>query len=98
MYHHVVTFQFKPDVSDSEVNNLAKDLKEFANGLPGLTSYACGPDLGLRDNSEDFAVAAVFKTVEAMQTYLDHPEHHAIVAKYGPTMLAGKHSSQFTAV
>ena len=96
MYHHVVTFQFKPGVSDADAKILAQELTQFANTVPGLISYGCGQDLGLRDNSEDFAVAAVFDTKEALRTYLEHPDHHAIVAKYGPTMLAGKHSSQFT--
>jgi quinol monooxygenase YgiN len=98
MYHHVVTFQFKPGVSEADATNLAEELKAFAATVPGLVSYACGTDMGLRENSEDFAVAAAFETTEALKTYLEHPDHHAIVAKYGPSMLAGKHSSQFQAV
>lgn len=96
MYHHVVTFEFKPGVSTDDAKNLARELTEFAHTVPGLVSYACGADLGLRDNSEDFAVAAAFETKDALQTYLNHPDHHAIVGKYGPAMLADKHSSQFT--
>lgn len=96
MYHHVVTFQFTPDVSASEAKALATALADFASTVPGLVSYACGSDLGMRDNSEDFAVSAVFETKQSLQTYLDHPDHQAIVAKFGPTMLADKHSCQFT--
>jgi len=98
MYHDVATFQFKPGVTDVDATNPAEELKTLAATVPGLVSYACGTDLGLRENSEDFAVAAAFETTEALKTYLEHPDHHAIVAKYGPSMLAGKHSSQLSAL
>lgn len=96
MYHHVVTFRFKPNVADTEVRHLSRDLKALASNVPGLVSYACGTDLGLRENSDDFAIAAVFDTPDALNTYLNHPDHEAIVARYVPTMVLEKHGLQFT--
>jgi quinol monooxygenase YgiN len=98
MYHHVVTFRFKPEVEDAQVHRLARDLRAFASALPGLVSYACGTDLGLRQNNDDFAIAAVFDTEDALNAYLGHPDHQAIVATYVPTMVLDKHGAQFASV
>jgi hypothetical protein len=95
MFHHVVSFRFKPAVSAADVDRLAEDLTAFAASLDGLVSYACGTDLRLREGNDDFAVAAVFDTEEALLGYLTHPRHLDIVARHVTSLVEHKHSAQF---
>ena len=97
MFHHVVAFRFKQDVSEADVRALRADLVGLAARLEGLASYACGSDLGIRDGNADFAVAAAFETREALQGYLTHPEHLAIVERYVVPMVEQRHGAQFEA-
>ncbi len=95
MFHHVVTFTFRPGVTSADAFALAEELRELAETLPGLRSYACGPDLGRREGNADFAVAAIFDTENALLNYLNHPEHKDIIARHVPAMVAERHGVQF---
>ncbi|MEO7844415.1 MAG: Dabb family protein [Nocardioides sp.] len=97
MFHHVATFRFKSGVTSEDVDRLTRDLRTLAGDLDGLVSYACGSDLGLRRGSESYAVAAVFDTVDALASYLSHPQHLEIVRTHVSAMVEEKHSVQFAA-
>ncbi|GAA5156465.1 hypothetical protein GCM10023214_14010 [Amycolatopsis dongchuanensis] len=98
MYHHVVAFRMKPGVTAAEVAVLAKELRELAGTLPGVVSYACGADLGLRAGNGDFAVTAAFDSEDALRDYLNHPEHKDIIARHVTAMVAERHGVQFADV
>lgn len=78
-----------------DVKALSRDLTEFANSIEGLWAYACGPDVGIRERSADFAVCAAFETEEAVRRYLDDPDHHLIVTKHLAGAVDERHSIQF---
>ena len=98
MHHHVVAFRFKPEASQAQIDLLAAELVNFASRLDGLVSYACGPDLRLREGNDDFAIAAVFESAVSLTAYLNHPDHLRIVAEHVATLVDEKHSAQFVAV
>lgn len=97
MHHHVVAFRFNPGVSDGDIAQLADELRFFASQLEGLVSYACGADLRMREGNDDFAISAVFDSVQALNGYLTHPGHQAIATRYVTAMVAEKHGAQFSA-
>jgi quinol monooxygenase YgiN len=91
---HVVVFRWEPTATP-DAARLARELTEFVATLDGVLAYGCGPDLGLRDVNDDFAVAATFADEQALAAYLDHPEHKQITAERVTPYLAEKHICQF---
>lgn len=94
IFYHVAVFRWVPGKAP-DVEALSRELDEFVASLPGIRSYACGPDVGIRDGSVDFAVSATFETEEDVRRYLSDPTHHAIVAKHLADAAHERHSVQF---
>lgn len=95
-FHHVVAFRFKPEVTAAQLVALTSELQSWAPTVPGLRYYGCGADLQLREGNDDYAVAAVFETEDALKGYLDHPVHHDIVARHITGRYVEKHGAQFS--
>jgi quinol monooxygenase YgiN len=91
---HVVVFRWTPTGTPDAVR-LARELTALVASLDGVLAYGCGPDLGLREVNDDFAVAATFADEQALSAYLDHPEHKRITAEQVTPHLAEKHICQF---
>jgi hypothetical protein len=58
---------------------VAAALKAYAATVSGLMFFHGGPDLGLRAETADFSVVAVFGTVSSYRAYAADPAHHAII-------------------
>jgi quinol monooxygenase YgiN len=95
MIHHVVLFRLLPNFSSASLEALISVLSGLKERLDGVEEYRVGQDLRLRDNNDDFAIVARFRDRKALDTYLTHPEHLSALAKYGPALVAEKHSVQF---
>ncbi|WP_104089802.1 Dabb family protein [Arthrobacter sp. GMC3] len=95
MIHHVVSVRLLPDTNSLDVQNLCDTLSGLAATLDGVVSYAIGTDLRLRDGNDDLAIVGAFADSESLHRYLSHPEHLAVLAKFGPRCIAEKHSVQF---
>jgi quinol monooxygenase YgiN len=91
---HVVVFRWAPTGTPDAVR-LSRELTALVASLDGVLAYGCGPDLGLREVNDDFAVAATFADEQALSAYLDHPEHKRITAEQVTPHLAEKHICQF---
>lgn len=72
---HVALFRWQPGVTAEHVAEITRSLGALAETLAGCESYACGADLGLRENSFDYGVVAAFESKGAWQAYVEHPEH-----------------------
>jgi heme-degrading monooxygenase HmoA len=94
VFHHVAVFRWVEGAAP-EIDALARELTAFARTVPGLASYACGADAGIREGSDHFAVSAAFETEHALRAYLSHPAHHAITATYVSDAISTRHSVQF---
>jgi len=75
---------------------LGAALAALADRVEGLEMYALGRDLGLQPANDDFAISAVFRDTDSLKRYLDDPEHHALLARYGPELVTGKRTVQFS--
>lgn len=74
-FRHVALFRWQPGVTAEQVAEITRSLGALAETLERCESYACGPDLGLRENSFDYGVVAAFESKDAWQAYVEHPEH-----------------------
>ena len=95
MIHHVVLLRLLPGISRAGLEPLVSILTGLAASLDGVEEYRVGLDLALRETNEDLAIVARFRDREALHTYLTHPEHLSALARFGPDLVAEKHSVQF---
>ena len=77
MILHLVTFTWKPTVTDADVEGLTAALRAMAAGIPEVRSYVCGPNLRLRPGA-DYAVAAVVDDEAGLSAYLDSEAHQQV--------------------
>ena len=83
MLQHNVYFYLKPELSAHEKNKFVEGLKSLLTidelvegfiGTPGGTSVR-----PVIDNTYDYALSTVFKSVEQHDIYQEHPVHQAFV-------------------
>lgn len=94
MILHLVTFSWRPDVTNDDVVAIIEGLSSLPGQIPELLSYSFGPDLGLREGNADFAVAAVLESPETLPAYLGHPEHVRIIDKFIAPLIATRQAVQ----
>ncbi len=94
MIMHLVTFTWRPDVTNDDVVAVIEGLTSLQAQIPELLSYSFGPDLGLREGNADFAVAAVLDSPESLPAYLDHPEHVRILKEFIAPLIASRQAVQ----
>ena len=80
MIAHVVTITWKAG-GHPDPEGLAAELRTLVAGMPTISSYHAGPNLGLRPNGADFGVIAVAADSAGLEAYLDSPGHLDIVAR-----------------
>ena len=52
--------------------------------------------LGHNESNADFAIAAVFDSMDALAAYSGHPEHHAIIQELISPYLTARSATQFS--
>jgi len=76
---HVVLMRFRSGTDAAAVDALTAGLRGLPERIPEIAGYRVGPDLGLTDDTWDFAVTGDFASVEDFRTYRDHPDHQAVI-------------------
>jgi hypothetical protein len=95
MLRHVVHFTWS-DAADGErrATTLAA-IRRLPDEVGGMTSFAVGNDLGLREGNAHTALVADFPDVEAYRRYASDPAHLAIIAEHIAPFLAARSSVQY---
>jgi hypothetical protein len=78
---HIVIFKWREGVTDAEVAGVLDELHALPSVIDALESYLAAPDLGLTEGTCDLAIIATVASPEALRSYLDHPQHVAVVAR-----------------
>lgn len=80
MVHHIVLWNFKEELSESEKKEAAlrmkKELESIKDQVPGTISLQVVTQ-GLSSSNKDIGLISVFETESALKTYQDHPAHVA---------------------
>jgi hypothetical protein len=92
---HLVTFRWKNDVTQADVDSLCDQLRKLAPQIPGLLAFQFGINAGLRTGTGDFGIVAVMETAEALHAYMEHPEHKKVVQEWTNRMSAARIPVQF---
>lgn len=81
MIKHIVIFKWREEVTDADVAAVLVDLRALPDAIDALEDYLAAPDLGLSEGNGDLAIVATLASPEALRSYLDHPQHMAVVAR-----------------
>jgi hypothetical protein len=95
MFHHVVTFQQKPETEPSTRRLMIAKIRDLPLSVPGIIALKCGEDFGLAEGNFDVAVCVSFARAEDYQVYATHGAHLAVVAEYERPYLAQRVAIQF---
>ncbi len=96
MIRHVVLLRWKDGVGPDHVQATVAALERLPAMIPELIAYHCGPDIGVVDANCDFAIAALFDSVEDYLVYDQHPEHRAVVKTLVAPHIIERHAVQFS--
>jgi len=77
---HVFAFQWKPGTSDAQKERAAKDIAAFQGVIPGLVQTHVGPNISPRGKGYTFGGIMQFKDKAALEAYVQHPAHQALLA------------------
>ena len=81
MINHVVLIKFKPNVNDTDIEDLEKSLDDLPNRIIEIHTYEFGRDLAHSNRSYDFAVVALFANLDAVKRYQEHPAQIEVLQK-----------------
>lgn len=83
--NHVVFFKL---TDAAKADALVVDCNKLLAGIPSVTSYFCGRHIDTGrdsvDDGYDVGLYVGFDSEEGYSSYLVHPDHLALVAKWGP--------------
>lgn len=91
---HVVTFGFRDGTTVEEIAAVTEGLEALPELIPEIRDYHVGPDLGLNDGNQQYAVVVDFETAEGYLAYRDHPAHLAVIAERIRPILASRAAAQ----
>jgi hypothetical protein len=96
MIRHTALFQWKPEATNEEKQQVATELAKLPYIVPSLRAFACGQDAGLAQGNFDFAVIADFDDEAGFSAYRDDPVHREIIARCILPITAQRAAVQFT--
>ncbi|OAP54579.1 hypothetical protein AYL99_11027 [Fonsecaea erecta] len=79
--YHIVLFKLKPNVKESEIDELKEALTGMVGKVPGLIrADIAPPHISTAHRSQGFnmGLVAVLDGPETIKTYGEHPEHQKV--------------------
>lgn len=82
MVKHIILWTLKPELSETEKENVKKGIKEGLEGLigtvPGLIEVKVNIDGRLESSNCDVMLDSTLESEEALKAYAVHPAHVAV--------------------
>jgi Stress responsive A/B Barrel Domain len=95
MIRHTALFNWKPEATDEEKQQVATEVAKLPSIVPSVRAFASGPDAGLGQGNFDFAVSADFDDEAGFFAYRDDPGHRDVVQRYILPITAQRVAVQF---
>jgi len=77
---HVFAFQWKPGTTDAQKEKATHDIRAFQGTIPGLLETHVGPNISPRGKGYTFGGIMRFTDQAALDAYVHHPSHQALLA------------------
>ena len=83
---HIVNLKFKEEVTPERIDIAVDDFIKLQELIPEIADLEWGVNNSEEGHSKGFTHTFIltFKTKEALEVYLKHPDHLALVEKSGP--------------
>ena len=83
---HVVSFQFKDDVTAERKAQAIEDFLALKDEIPEIKKFEGGEDISVEGLDKDFTHCFIltFESEEARDTYIPHPAHIRLAEKNKP--------------
>lgn len=81
MVRHFGVFQFKPEITDTQIEESFAALVDLKNKIPGLLEVEHGPYESAEGLNDGFTHGFImtFDSPESRDAYLPHPDHLIVV-------------------
>ncbi|MBI4396420.1 MAG: Dabb family protein [Elusimicrobia bacterium] len=79
MIEHIVLFKIKPNTTDEQSSRMLRRLLELREKAPGILEVSAGANFSERSRGFTHGFVVRFKDRAALDAYLPHPEHQAVV-------------------
>lgn len=79
MFTHIAMFRIRPDVDESEKQDVEAKLNELPGLIPEVRAFHVGRDAGISEGNWDMVVVAKFDDAEAYRVYAGHPDHQPVI-------------------
>ena len=76
---HIFAFQWKPGTTDAQIEKATRDIKAFQGVILGLLQTHVGPNISPRGKGYTFGGLMQFKDQAALDAYVQHPSHQALL-------------------
>ncbi|MBQ8558854.1 MAG: Dabb family protein [Tyzzerella sp.] len=85
MVHHIVMWNFKPEIEEAKKENIKKEMEEnlcaLVGKVPGLLTveFVSNP---ISSSTHDIALVTTMERAEDVAVYATHPEHVRVADTY----------------
>lgn len=80
MITHIVCWKYKPETTDEQRAEHIGRLRALPGLISDIESFSVGADVLHLDRSFDTGLVAVYRDLEALDAYTNHPEHQKVAA------------------
>jgi hypothetical protein len=80
MLTHIVCWKYKAETTAAEQEDHIARLRALPDVIPNIVSFDVGSDILQLERSFDTGLVAVYPDREALDFYIDHPEHQKVAA------------------
>lgn len=85
---HVFAFQWRPGTTEAQKGRALQDIRAFQGVIPGLLETHVGENLSTKGNGYTFGGIMRFTNQAALEAYVLHPAHQALLAWLVPLIVA----------
>jgi hypothetical protein len=79
---HIVLFKPREGATEEEKRQMREALLSLREKIPGILSMTCGFNFSERAAGHEIGFVVRFQDRAALEAYLPHPEHRAVVERY----------------
>ena len=80
MLFHIVCWKYKPETDEAAREDHRNKLRALVGIIPQIVGFDVGADILHLERSFDTGLTSTFADREALDIYIDHPEHQKVAA------------------